>query len=86
MKRTLLAVCGLSSAVVLGCRGDWVLAVLVAAIALAPAVRWVRAELAATAGMLREHPQLVPGRHRRRRSLRDAAMAALTAAARVPLP
>ena len=86
MKRVLLAVCGLSSAVVLACEGDWTVAVVVAVIVLAPAVWWVRGELAATAGMLRDHPQLVTGRHRRRRSLRDAVMAALTAAARVPLP
>ena len=89
MARTLLALCGLSSAVVLGCRGDWVLAVMVAAIALAPAVRWVRGEMASTAAMLREHPQMMAGRHRKhrkRRSLRDAVMAALRTAARIPLP
>ena len=81
MKRALLAFAGTGSAVVLGWRGDWVLAVLVAAITLAPAVRWVRGELAATAAMLREHPELMTGRHRKPRSLRVAVMAALTAAA-----
>ena len=73
-------------AVVLAYRGDWAAFILAAAVVLLPAVWWVRAELAAGRAWLREHPELVAGRHRKRRSLRDAVMAALTAAARIPLP
>ena len=68
MTRALLAFSGIGAAGALGYRGDWTLAVMVAAVALAPAVRWVRGDLAATAAMLREHPELMTGRHRKPRS------------------
>ncbi len=84
MARTLLAFGGLSSAVVLACAGDWVLAVMVAAVVLAPAVWWVRGQLLATRDLMCGQP--VPGRHRRRHRPLDGAMAALTKVARAPLP
>ena len=68
MTRALLAFSGIGAAGALGYRGDWTMAVLVAAIALTPAVRRVRGELATTAAMLREHPELMTGRHRKPRS------------------
>ena len=86
MVRMWLAFAGVGCAGALAYRGDWAAFILAAAVVLLPAVWWVRGELAAGRAWLREHPELVAGRHRKRRSLRDAVMAALTAAARVPLP
>ena len=77
MARTLLALAGLSSAFVLGCGGYWAVAAVVVVVAWLPAVWWVRSELLATRAMMRGL-----GRHRKRHGPLDAAMAALTAAAR----
>ncbi len=75
----LLAFGGLSSAGALGYQGDWMLAIMVAAVVLLPAVWWVRGELLATRAMM-----CGQGRHRRRHGALDAAMAALTAVAKAP--
>ena len=74
------------SAVALGVRGDWAAAFLAAACVLVPVAVWVGGELATTRAALRESVQPAAGRHRRRRGLRDAFLAAVRAAARMPLP
>ena len=74
------------SAVAFGVRGYWAAAFLAAACVLVPVAVWVGGELATTRAVLRESMQPAAGRHRRRRGVRDALVAAVTAAARVPLP
>jgi hypothetical protein len=51
--RTWLRFAVLGSAVAFGYRGDWVMAAALITVLLAPAVRWVRDELAATRTTLR---------------------------------
>ena len=74
------------SAVALGWRGDWAAAFVAAACVLVPVAAWVGGEFATTRAALRESVQPAAGRHRRRRGVRDALVAAITAAAKVPLP
>ena len=71
----------LGSAPVLACSGDWRAAGLAVVVALLPVAWWVCGELAATKALMQG-----VSRHRRRRGSRDAAVAALRAAARIPLP
>ena len=71
----------LGSALVLACSGDWRAAGLAVVVALPAAALWVCGELASTKALM-----CGDGRHRRRRGTLDAAMAALRAVARVPLP
>lgn len=86
MVRMCLAFAGIGSAAVLAYRGYWPALVLAVAIVLLPLARWVRGEFAGGKAWLREHPEAASGRHRKRRSLRDAVVYWATRAAQVHLP
>jgi hypothetical protein len=57
--RTWLAFAVLGSAVAFAYRGDWALAAALIVVLLAPAIRWVRDELAATRTTLRALNEMV---------------------------